>query len=148
LRVDLGEDDKITGFSLGADDYITKPFSPRELTARVRAVLRRSGYGVDPESILSIAGLSIDIAAKKISTAQGELSLSPKEYDLLLLFVRHPNRVFSREDLLLNVWGYDFDGDERTVDATIKRLRQKAPATQDLIRTVWGSGYRLELNQP
>lgn len=138
------EYDKITGFSLGADDYVTKPFSPKELVARVKAVLRRSG--LDNSSKLQFSGLLIDTAVMSVECEGQPIALSPKEYELLLFMARHPKTVFSREKLLTNVWGYDFEGDDRTVDATVKRLRQKiAVGTKTYIHTVWGTGYKFEV---
>ncbi|MDU4962088.1 MAG: response regulator transcription factor [Sporomusaceae bacterium] len=138
------EYDKITGFSLGADDYVTKPFSPKELVARVKAVLRRSG--LDSGGKLQFSGLIIDIAVQSVQCDGLNIALTPKEYELLLFMARHPQAVFSREKLLTNVWGYDFAGDDRTVDATVKRLRQKlAAASNSYIHTVWGTGYKFEV---
>jgi two-component system response regulator ResD len=140
------EYDKITGFSLGADDYVTKPFSPKELVARVKAVLRRSG--LDHGGKLHFPGLMIDPAVQTVICDDQVISVSPKEYELLLFMARHPKTVFSREKLLTNVWGYDFAGDDRTVDATIKRLRQKiAGGTKVYIHTVWGTGYKFEVSE-
>ncbi|HWR40933.1 MAG TPA: response regulator transcription factor [Patescibacteria group bacterium] len=146
LTAKTAETDKLTGFSLGADDYITKPFSPRELVARVKAVLKRSGLLRDPGVRLEFPGLSIDTLSQLAESGGRAATLSPKEFDLLLFLARHPRTVFSREQLLTNVWGYDFDGDDRTVDATIKRLRHKiANDDHDYIHTVWGVGYKFEV---
>ena len=137
------ENDKLAGFSLGADDYITKPFSPKEALARVKAVLRRCGLLAGDK--VEFPSLSIDPARQAVFSGEREISLSPKEFELLCFFARHPKLPFSREQLLTNVWGYDFDGDDRTVDATVKRLRQKIdnPAF-NYIHTVWKTGYKFE----
>jgi DNA-binding response OmpR family regulator len=146
LTAKTAEADKMTGFSLGADDYVTKPFSPRELVARVKAVLRRSGLSTGEGSALSFNGLTISPADQTVTLNGHTISLTPKEYDLLLFLIRHPHTAFSREQLLVNVWGYDFDGDERTVDATVKRLRQKLHNNDyDYVHTVWGLGYKFEV---
>ena len=140
------EADKMTGFSLGADDYVTKPFSPKELVARVKAVLRRSGLLFEGSQSIVFPGLELHPGAQAVECAGNSPSLSPKEYDLLLFLARHPKQVFSRDQLLVNIWGYDFAGDDRTVDATIKRLRQKLENQRyDYIHTVWGKGYKFEV---
>ena len=147
LTAKSAEVDKMTGFSLGADDYITKPFSPRELVARIKAVLRRSGLLQQSGTLLlTFTELSINADAQRVE-CNGEIApLSPNEFDLLIFLARHPDLLFSREQLLTNVWGYDFDGDDRTVDATIKRLRQKlGNANYNYIHTIWGKGYKFEV---
>jgi len=146
LTAKSAEVDKMTGFSLGADDYITKPFSPRELVARIKAVLRRSGLLQPNGTILLFSELSINVESQKVE-CNGEIApLSPNEFQLLLFLARHPHLLFSREQLLTNIWGYDFDGDDRTVDATIKRLRHKLNnANYTYIHTVWGRGYKFEV---
>jgi DNA-binding response OmpR family regulator len=138
--------DKLRGFETGVDDYITKPFNPLELTARLQAVLRRTISQEIPE-IIDIGPLMINSTERTILSKDTPLSLTPKEFDLLLLLARHPNRVFSREELLEKVWGYTY-GNTRTVDEHVKRLRQKLEAAGlgwELITTVWGVGYKLQL---
>lgn len=142
------EEDKMTGFSLGADDYITKPFSPKELVARVKAVLRRSGILLEQGQKTVFSGLTIYPASQIADCMGSMLSLTPKEFDLLYFLARHPKQVFTRDQLLLNVWGYDFEGDDRTVDATVKRLRQKLENSKyTYIHTVWGKGYKFEVTE-
>ncbi|MFJ9098458.1 response regulator transcription factor [Streptomyces sp. NPDC102405] len=139
------EDDRILGLEVGADDYVTKPFSPRELVLRVESVLRRSGPS-QPSGHLGAAGLSMDPAARRALKGGTELALTIREFDLLAFFLRHPGRVFSREDLMREVWGWDF-GDLSTVTVHVRRLRGKVeddPARPRLIQTVWGVGYRFD----
>ncbi|MER5374828.1 response regulator transcription factor [Streptomyces sp. NPDC002553] len=139
------EDDRIMGLEVGADDYVTKPFSPRELVLRVESVLRRTRPVVASQP-LSAAGLTIDPAARRTTKNGTELSLTLREFDLLSFLVRHPGRAFSREDLMREVWGWDF-GDLSTVTVHVRRLRGKVeedPARPRLIQTVWGVGYRFD----
>lgn len=146
LTAKTSEADKITGFSLGADDYITKPFSPRELVARIKAVLRRSGLLQAAGAVIKFPGLAIHLIQQTVELNEQAAALPPKEFELLLFLARHPKVVFSREQLLTNIWGYDFDGDDRTVDATIKRLRRKINCSNyAYIHTVWGTGYKFEV---
>lgn len=141
------EEERLLGFDLGADDYVVKPFSPRELVARARALLRRTTSSTENPEMLQIGYLTIDPAGRSV-TVQGErLALTPKEFDLLYHLARHPGRVFSREQLLEQVWGYDFYGDLRTVDTHVKTLREKISRSRglpDYIQTVWGIGYKFE----
>jgi DNA-binding response OmpR family regulator len=142
------EDDRVTGLELGADDYIGKPFSPRELTARVKSVLRRAerGSSVSPpaDQILSASNLVIDLSSREVHVAGQPVSLTVREFDLLVFLVQHPHKVFRREELLDHVWGYTF-GDTSTVTVHVRRLREKIendPSAPSRIQTVWGVGYR------
>lgn len=139
------EEDRILGLEVGADDYVTKPFSPRELTLRVGSVLRRS---LPPRTAppLTSTGIHMDTAARTASRNGARLALTLREFDLLAFFLRNPGRAFSREELMRAVWGWDF-GDLSTVTVHVRRLRGKIeddPARPSLIRTVWGVGYRFE----
>ncbi|WP_086563845.1 response regulator transcription factor [Streptomyces africanus] len=139
------EDDRVLGLEVGADDYVTKPFSPRELVLRVESVLRRSRPAV-PGHRLGAAGLTLDPAARRATKNGTELALTLREFDLLSFFLRHPGRAFGREDLMREVWGWDF-GDLSTVTVHVRRLRGKVeddPARPRLIQTVWGVGYRFD----
>lgn len=137
------EEDKVQGLESGSDDYITKPFSPRELVARIRAVMRRGGPGAEDE-ILRANGLSLDLASHRVSADETLLDIGPTEYRLLEFFMSHPERVYSRGQLLDRVWGSNVYVEERTVDVHIRRLRKVLePHSYDtLIQTVRGAGYR------
>lgn len=138
------EYDKLLGFELGIDDYVVKPFSPKELTARIKAVLARSASVEEHPSTFVYDGLKLDIDARTLTRDGERISLSPKEYDLLQYFMENPSRAFSREQLLTSVWGYDFYGDDRTVDSHIKSLRERLGRYRSWIATVWGLGYKFE----
>jgi DNA-binding response OmpR family regulator len=147
------EEDRILGLEVGADDYVTKPFSPRELVLRVSSVLRRAGTGRPDAGAAPRAGaplrgggITLDPAARIAGSAAGPLALTLREFDLLAHFLRHPGQVFSREELMSTVWGWDF-GDLSTVTVHVRRLRHKVeadPARPRLIITVWGVGYRFD----
>jgi len=135
------EIDKLHSFDLGVDDYVTKPFSPRELTARVKAVLKRNGK---IKETYNYKGLEIDYKGRKVTIDEKELELTPKEYEILTYFIDNKGIALSREQLLNVIWGYDFYGDDRTVDTHIKMLRRSLGNYRDLIRTVRGMGYKYE----
>ena len=143
--------DKLKGFECGADDYVTKPFNILELKARIRALLRRAGAersAAQPESQqLRCGNLVLDLASRSALRDGVPVTLTAKEFDLMELFLRNPNRVFSRTSLLDQVWGYEYQGDDRTVDVHIRRLREKleeVPASPTYIMTKWGVGYYLK----
>lgn len=142
------EADRIMGFELGTDDYVTKPFSPRELVMRIKAVLRRGGV-VDNHAtqILRFGDLQLDTATHNVTRGERHIALTAIEFDLLWFLARHPRQVFNREELLEHVWGYDFYGDDSTVTVHIRRLREKIehdPSQPEIILTIWGVGYKFE----
>jgi len=161
------EEDRINGLELGADDYLVKPFSPRELVSRVRAILRRvssvsisntvstPGESSNPtrssakDTALCFPGLSIDLLARRVEVNDREVALTPTEFDLLALLARSPDRVFTREMLMNQVWGYDYLGDGHTIDVHISALRKKIESDPDqrYIKTVWRVGYRFEVKE-
>jgi DNA-binding response OmpR family regulator len=139
------ESDRIVGLELGADDYVTKPFSPRELTARVRAVLRRTTSEPDEEARLAFDGLEIDSRTREVVRDGATLVVTAKEFDLLWFLARHPRQVFSRDQLMDRVWGYEAALDTGTVTVHVRRLREKIeaePSRPRRLQTVWGVGYR------
>lgn len=138
------EADKLQGFELGIDDYVTKPFSTRELMARIKALLKRTNVTATSDRI-EIGNLIIDPGARRILLNNEEITFSPKEYDCLMYFVDNPNQALSREQILNRVWGFDYFGEDRTVDTVIKRLRKKLEGAGDRIHTVRGVGYRFEV---
>jgi DNA-binding response OmpR family regulator len=142
------EADRVLGLEVGADDYLTKPFSLRELLARVRAILRRAELLHRAEQVaegpIVVGQLAIDPLARRVEVAGTPVELTVKEYDLLLILARHPGRSFSRSYLLDQVWGEDYEGGDRTVDTHVVRLRRKLGDIGERIATVWGVGYRLE----
>jgi DNA-binding response OmpR family regulator len=141
------EADRIVGLELGADDYVTKPFSPRELVARVRSVLRRSAAADDrPEERVRFGEIEIDAAAREVRKRGNTLNLTAREFELLWFLACHPRRVFSRDQLMSRVWGYEPAFDSGTITVHVRRLREKIedePAHPRYLETVWGVGYRL-----
>ncbi len=139
------ESDQVIGFEMGADDYVTKPFSPLTLMARIKAVTRRVQKTGPVSEVIQTVHFTVNKETRAILKDGQEVdSLTPKEFDLLVFFLQHPKQVFSREQLLEQVWGYQFYGDERTVDVHIKRLRKKISGGDKLFHTVWGVGYKFE----
>ena len=135
------EYDKLQGFENGIDDYVTKPFSPKELMARIKAISKRTG---NDEELFQYQDLVIDYKGHTVKLKEQELKLTPKEYELLTYFIKNKNIALSRETLLSKIWGYDFYGDDRTVDTHIKMLRNNLGKYRDLIVTVRGVGYKFE----
>lgn len=138
------ENDELTGFDCGADEYISKPFSPKILTARVEALVRRA-YQIDSSEVVEIGGIEIDKAAHQVKIDGQEIELSYKEFELLSYFVENKGIALSREKILNNVWNYDYFGDARTIDTHVKKLRKKMGEKGDCIRTIWGMGYKFEV---
>lgn len=151
------ENNRVEGFEVGADDYIVKPFSPREVVLRVKAILRRSSEtafiekDATAKDVIVYDHLVIDNDAHRVLADDKPVNLTPKEYELLLFLAKTPDKVYEREELLKEVWHYDFYGDLRTVDTHVKRLREKlnkvSPEASRMIHTVWGIGYKFEVNE-
>ena len=138
------ERDELQGFALGADEYTSKPFSPKILVARVDAILRRSNAAAS--EVLDVGGIRIDKAAHQVTIDGKEIELSYKEFELLTYFVENQGIALSREKILNNVWNYDYFGDARTIDTHVKKLRSKLGAKGEYIKTIWGMGYKFEVN--
>ncbi|MGN0328327.1 MAG: response regulator transcription factor [Lachnospira sp.] len=144
LTAKSDEQSELTGFDCGADEYISKPFSPKILTARVDALIRRT-YSVDSNGITEINGIVIDKSAHIVKIDGEEIDLSFKEFELLTYFVENKGIALSREKILNNVWNYDYFGDARTIDTHVKKLRKKMGEKGDCIKTIWGMGYKFEV---
>lgn len=145
LTARLAEEDKVVGLELGADDYVTKPFSMRELTARVRAVLRRTGQVAPPATVLQAGDVTVDRDSRLVTVGDQRIDLTPSEFDLLTTLIAHPGRAFTRGELLDRVQGMNFEGYERTIDVHVSNLRNKMeqdPRHPRYIETVFGVGYR------
>ena len=140
------ESDELQGFDLGVDEYISKPFSPKILVARVEAILRRSNAKLADDT-LSVGGITIDLNAHEVKVDGQEVVLSFKEFELLHYFFLNQGMALSREKILNKVWNYDYYGDPRTIDTHVKKLRSKLGSKGDYIKTIWGIGYKFEVNQ-
>ena len=139
------EDDKLFGFELGIDDYVVKPFSPKELMARINVILSRKNAGsASAQGVMKFGGLEINIPARTVTVDGQKVDLTPKEYDLLFYLVENRNIALSRDKLLSDIWGYDFFGDDRTIDTHIKNLRNNLGPYRDYIVTLRGVGYKFE----
>ena len=143
LTAKSDERDELKGFDLGIDEYVTKPFSPKILVARVEAILRRSGAG-KTEDIMDLGGIRVDKSAHEVTIDGKSLELSFKEFELLTYFMENNGIALSREKILNNVWNYDYYGDARTIDTHVKKLRSKLGDKGELIKTIWGMGYKFE----
>ena len=144
LTAKSDESSELNGFECGADEYIAKPFSPKILTARVDARIRRS-YSIDSSEVTDVGGIIIDKAAHIVKIDGQEIDLSFKEFELLTYFVDNKGLALSREKILNNVWNYDYFGDARTIDTHVKKLRKKLGDKGDYIKTIWGMGYKFEI---
>ena len=146
LTAKSDEASELNGFDCGADEYISKPFSPKILTARVDALIRRS-YSIDSSEMIDVGGIVINKAAHIVKINDEEIELSFKEFELLTYFVDNKGIALSREKILNNVWNYDYFGDARTIDTHVKKLRKKLGDKGDYIKTIWGMGYKFEVEE-
>ena len=145
LTAKSSEKDELLGFELGVDEYISKPFSPKILVARVQAILRRTNV-IDEEAVV-IGGIRLDKSAHEVYVDDIKLELSYKEFELLAYFIENKGIALSREKILNNVWNYDYYGDARTIDTHVKKLRSKIGKKGDYIKTIWGMGYKFEVDE-
>lgn len=141
-----GENDELNGFELGVDEYISKPFSPKILVARVEAILRRTNHTDEPQ-ILTAGAITIDQSAHIVTIDGKQVDLSYKEFELLTYFIENAGIALSREKILNSVWNYDYFGDARTIDTHVKKLRSKMGTHGDYIKTIWGMGYKFEVSK-
>ena len=146
LTAKSDERDELQGFQLGVDEYISKPFSPKILVARVEAILRRTNQ-VSSDEVLEMGGIQLNKAAHMVVIDGRQVELSYKEFELLAYFMENRGIALSREKILNNVWNYDYFGDARTIDTHVKKLRSKMGEKGDLIKTIWGMGYKFEVNE-
>jgi len=142
LTAKSDERDELLGFELGVDEYISKPFSPKILVARIEAILRRTNPS-EKENLITCGGIEVDRAAHQVRIDGNEIELSYKEFELLIYFIENRGLALSREKILNNVWNYDYFGDARTIDTHVKKLRSKMGDKGDMIKTIWGVGYKL-----
>ncbi len=147
LTAKSDESDELNGFELGVDEYISKPFSPKILVARVGAILRRSGKTSEEGTLLSMGGIAIDKTAHMVTVDGERIDLSYKEFELLTYFVENAGIALSREKILNHVWNYDYFGDARTIDTHVKKLRAKIGEKGEYIKTIWGMGYKFEVGE-
>lgn len=143
LTAKASEKDELLGFELGVDEYISKPFSPKILVARVQAILRRTG--ANDGEVIEVGGIKLDKSAHEVYVDENKLELSYKEFELLSFFVENKGIALSREKILNNVWNYDYYGDARTIDTHVKKLRNKMGEKGNCIKTIWGMGYKFEV---
>ena len=141
------EKDELQGFDLGVDEYISKPFSPKILVARVEAILRRTGKSAQENEVLDVGGIHLDKAAHMVEIDGRSVDLSYKEFELLTYFLENQGIALSREKILNSVWNYDYFGDARTIDTHVKKLRSKMGDKGEYIKTVWGMGYKFEVDE-
>ena len=146
LTAKSDERDELLGFELGVDEYISKPCSPKILVARVEAILRRAGKG-NQEEVLSVGGIVLNKTAHQVTVDEKPVELSYKEFELLTYFMENKGIALSRETILNHVWNYDYFGDARTIDTHVKKLRSKMGSKGDLIKTIWGMGYKFEVSE-